>query len=394
MELQEKIEHIMADAVEGNLVAGASFLVEKDGKELVYAQAGKADRENDKDIRRDTVFRLYSQTKPVTAAAAMILMERGELDLFQNVGEILPAYRKLRVEQKDGSVSSAMRPLTVHNLLNMTSGLSYPDENTASGALFEEACARLRTDHEMTTRELADRLAEGPLAYEPGTFWQYGTSADVLGAVIEVVSGKTLAEFMEEEIFRPLGMKDTAFWVPEEKQSRLARVYETVTEEDGKTELLRYTGDNLAINNSMDHMPAYAAGGAGLASTLDDYMKFARMLLNGGSFEGKQILRPKTVRYMTGGQLMPDQQKGFDGWVSLSGFSYGNLMRVCKNPAQAGMLTGLGEYGWDGWLGVYFANLPEENMTILMGTQKKDSGTFSLTRKLRNLVLSSVCSYR
>lgn len=91
---------------------------------------------------------------------------------------------------------------------------------------------------------------------------------------------------------------------------------------------------------------------------------------------------------------MPDQQKGFDGWVSLSGFSYGNLMRVCKNPAQAGMLTGLGEYGWDGWLGVYFANLPEENMTILMGTQKKDSGTFSLTRKLRNLVLSSVCSYR
>lgn len=398
MELQGKIERLMSEAVENNLVAGVNFLVEKDGKELVYAQAGMADRENHKEIRRDTVFRLYSQTKPVTAAAAMILMERGELDLFQSVGEILPAYRNLRVEQRDGSISSAVQPLTIHNLLSMTSGLSYPDDNTASGrasaVLFEEACARLHTDREMTTRELADRLAEGPLAYEPGTFWQYGTSADVLGAVIEVVSGKTLAEFMEEEIFRPLGMKDTAFWVAEEKQSRLARVYETVTEKCGKAEMLRYTGDNLAINNSMDHMPAYAAGGAGLVSTLDDYMKFARMLLNGGSFEGKQILRPKTVQYMTGGQLMPDQQKGFDSWVGLSGFSYGNLMRVCKNPAQAGMLTGLGEYGWDGWLGMYFANLPEENMTILMGTQKKDSGTFSLTRKLRNLVLSSVCSYR
>lgn len=398
MELQEKIERLMTEAVESNLVAGVNFLVEKDGQELVYAQAGMADRENRKEIERDTVFRLYSQTKPVTAAAAMILMERGELDLFQSVGEILPAYRKLRVEQRDGSISSAVQPLTIHNLLSMTSGLSYPDDNTASGrasaALFEEACARLRTDHEMTTRELADRLAEGPLAYEPGTFWQYGTSADVLGAVIEAVSGKSLAEFMEEEIFLPLGMKDTAFWVPEEKQSRLAHVYETVTEEDGKTELLRYTGDNLAINNSMDRIPSYMAGGAGLDSTLDDYMKFARMLLNGGSFEGKQILRPKTVQYMTGGQLMPDQQKGFDSWVSLSGFSYGNLMRVCKNPAQAGMLTGLGEYGWDGWLGMYFANLPKENMTILMGTQKKDSGTFSLTRKLRNLVLSSVCSYR
>lgn len=394
VELRERIEHVMQEAVAESQVAGVSLLVVKDGKELVYAQAGMADREGGRAISRDTVFRLYSQTKPVTAAAAMILMERGELDLFQTVGEILPAYRKLRVEHKDGSISPARQPLTVHNLLSMTSGLSYPDENTASGrasaALFEEACNRLDTDREMTTGELTDRLAEGPLAYEPGTFWQYGTSADVLGAVIEAVSGKTLAEFMEEEIFRPLGMKDTAFWVPEEKQPRLAKVYETVTGPEGTQDTVEYKGCHLAINNPMNHAPAYLAGGAGLASTLDDYMRFARMLLSGGSFEGKQLLKPKTVQYMTGGQLMPEQQKGFDSWVGLSGYSYGNLMRVCKNPARAGMLTGLGEYGWDGWLGTYFANFPQENMTILMGTQKKDGGTFSLTRKLRNLVLSSV----
>lgn len=394
VELRERIEHVMQEAVAESQVAGVSLLVVKDGKELVYAQAGMADREGGRAISRDTVFRLYSQTKPVTAAAAMILMERGELDLFQTVGEILPAYRKLRVEHKDGSISPARQPLTVHNLLSMTSGLSYPDENTASGrasaALFEEACNRLDTDREMTTGELTDRLAEGPLAYEPGTFWQYGTSADVLGAVIEAVSGKTLAEFMEEEIFRPLGMKDTAFWVPEEKQPRLAKVYETVTGPEGTQDTVKYKGCHLAINNPMNHAPAYLAGGAGLASTLDDYMRFARMLLSGGSFEGKQLLKPKTVQYMTGGQLMPEQQKGFDSWVGLSGYSYGNLMRVCKNPARAGMLTGLGEYGWDGWLGTYFANFPQENMTILMGTQKKDGGTFSLTRKLRNLVLSSI----
>ena len=124
-----------------------------------------------------------------------------------------------------------------------------------------------------------------------------------------------------------------------------------------------------------------------LVSTLEDYRKFARMLLNGGSFEGKRILKPGTVRFMTGGELTADQQRSFDNWVGLNGFSYCNLMRVCRNPARAGMQVRRGEYGWDGWLGMYFANFPEERMTILMGAQKKDSGTFSLTRKLRNLVL-------
>ena len=195
---------------------------------------------------------------------------------------------------------------------------------------------------------------------------------------------------MEEEIFKPLGMKDTAFWVPGEKQQRLAGVYETVYDEQDRASLISYTGDNLAINHFMDHAPAYAAGGAGLASTLDDYMRFARMLRNGGCLDGRRIMKPRTVEFLTGAQLMPLQQKGFDNWGGLTGFSYGNLMRVCKNPAQTGMLTCRGEYGWDGWLGMYFANFPEENMTILMGTQKKDSGTFSLTRKLRNLVLNSV----
>lgn len=384
----------MQEAVDTSLVAGVNLLVEKDNREVMYCQAGYADREKKTLIDRDTMFRLYSQTKPVTAAAAMILMERGEIDLFQTVGEFLPAYRNLKVVQADGSIAPCQRPLTLHNLLGMTSGLCYPDDWSVSGkgsaAIFDEACARLRTDNEMTTRELADRLAEVPLAYEPGTSWGYGTSADVLGAVIEVASGKTLAQFMEEEIFKPLGMKDTGFWVPGEKKSRVASVYETVTGADGKADMIPYTGDNLAINYQLDHNPGYAAGGAGLVSTLDDYMKFARMLRKGGVYEGGRLLRSKTVDFMVGGELLPDQQNSFNNWCGLSGFSYGNLMRVCKNPGQAGMLTGRGEYGWDGWLGVYFANFPEEDMTILMGTQKKDSGTFALTRKLRNIILSNI----
>ena len=147
----------------------------------------------------------------------------------------------------------------------------------------------------MTTQELAERLADCPLLFEPGTSWVYGTSADVLGAVIEKVSGKKLSEFMENEIFKPLGMKDTAFWVPPEKRDRLAAAYETIANKDGSRTMVRYTGNNLGIRNDMAEEPGYEAGGAGLASTLDDYMKFARMLRNGGSLEGRQILRPEKV---------------------------------------------------------------------------------------------------
>ena len=140
----------------------------------------------------------------------------------------------------------------------------------------------------------------------------------------------------------------------------------------------------------MDMPPAFESGGAGLASTLDDYMRFARMLMQGGRLDGVRILKPATVRYLSGGELMEGQQKAFEQWIGLEGFSYGNLMRVCKNPDRAGLVAAEGEYGWDGWLGLYFANYPKEKLTILMGTQKKDAGTFALTRKLRNILLSEV----
>lgn len=393
MEVRERIQQVMEQAVGDSVAAGVNLLVERDGKELLYAQAGYADRESCRRMERDAIFRLYSQTKPVTAAAAMILMERGEIDLCQSVGEFLPAYRKLRVAQEDGRIAEAACPLTIHNLLNMTSGLYYPEEGSAAGRaaekVFREACGRMGTGREMGTRELAERLGEGPLGFEPGSSWKYGSSADVLGAVIEVVTGKSLAEFLEEEIFKPLGMEDTAFYVPEEKRKRLAKVYGTVEDGEGKASLQCYTESHLAISNPMDRMPAFLSGGAGLASTLDDYMKFARMLLGGGSYGGRRILNPRTVRYLVGGELLPDQQRSFNKWVGLEGYSYGNFMRVCKNPAQATGLARAGEYGWDGWLGVYFANFPEENMTILIGTQKKDGGTFPLTKKLRNLVLGN-----
>lgn len=392
MELKENLMHVMEQAIADSEVAGVNLLVEQNGKEICYCEAGMADREKNRPIARDTIYRLYSQTKPVTAAAAMILMERGLLDLGQPVSDFLPSFADMTVDC--GRIKKCEQPMRVHDLLRMTSGLVYPGNDTISGReagrVFEEAIGRLLGENPMTTKEMADALAACPLAYEPGAAWQYGTSADVLGAVIEAVSGKKFGDFLREEIFEPLKMKDTAFWVPADKQDRLAAVYETVTKADGSRDMVRYEGNHLAICNDMAKAPAFESGGAGLASALDDYMRFARMLQREGELDGVRILRPETVRFMRSGQLMEHQQKVFEKWIGLDGFSYGNLMRVCKNQDQAVTMSRNGEYGWDGWLGLYFANFPAEQLTILMGTQKVNAGTFTLTRKLRNVVVSSL----
>ena len=393
MGLQDKLQRIMEQAVESCEAAGVSLLAEKDGREICCCEAGWADIEAKKPMRRDTILRLYSQTKPVTAAAAMILMERGALDLCQPVSDFLPEYAGLQVCE-NGVLRPVKVPLRIHDLLRMTSGMLYPDGVTVAGRMsakvFEEMDRRLFTDRAMTTREAARALAGCALDFEPGSSWRYGTSADVLGAVIEEASGMSFAEFLQKELCGPLGMRDTAFWVPAEKQDRLARVYETVTEADGSHSLRLYTGNNLAVRNDMAAEPAFASGGAGLASTLDDFMRFARMLLREGELDGVRVLRPETVRFMTGGELMGRQQAAFENWIGLDGYSYGNLMRVCREPSKTGYLAKEGEYGWDGWLGAYFANFPKEGLTILMGTQKKDAGTFTLTRKLRNVILAEL----
>ena len=276
MALKEKVQRVMEQAVSECRVAGINLLAEKGGEEICYCQAGMADRDENRLMERDTIFRLYSQTKPVAAAAAMILMERGQIDLVQPVSDFLPSFAggfysletegigeeaaggsKKGLSAKKGqgcenktvsgdAVRAVMQPMRIYDLLRMTSGLVYPDETSMAGretaGVFEEIDRRLLTKKAMTTREIADRLAGCTLAFEPGSSWRYGTSADVLGAVVEAASGMKFGEFLEKELFAPLGMKDTAFWVPKEKQSRLAAVYETVIE-NGGNRLVRYEGN-------------------------------------------------------------------------------------------------------------------------------------------------------
>ncbi len=386
---RHRIRETIADAIADGQTAGANLLVLQDGEEVFYDEQGYADREAKVPIRRDTIFRLYSMSKPVTAVAAMQLMERGQLDFSQQVAEFLPGFANATVE-KDGKIlPSAVQP-TVLQLLNMTAGLTYGDDVSISGkmvsALIEEAVQKLHTDDALTTVELCNRLGQLPLAFEPDSSWRYGLSADVLGAVIECVSGVRFGEFLRVNLFDPLGMTDTDFWVPEEKRARLARTYETV----GKGEMRLYTGDNLAISNDMERPPAYEAGGAGLVSTIDDYAHFAQMLMNRGSYGGEQILAPRTVDYLIGGELTHFQQDAFRRWVGLEGFSYSHLLRVMRHPGSAATLSSEGEYGWDGWLGCYIGNFPKDRLTVLLMQQKKDAGTTTMTRKVQNIIQSGL----
>lgn len=387
---EHRMKELLADAIYDGTIAGANMLVVKEGEEIFYTQQGMADLENQKPIERDTIFRLYSMSKPVTAAAVMLLMERGQLDLAQSVADFLPHFAQLSVE-KDGRIVPCQVPVTVLHLLNMTSGLSYGDAESTAGRMvasyLEECVEKLGTEEEVGTVEFADHLGTLPLAFEPDSSWRYGLSADVLGAVVEKVSGMRFGEFLKQNFFEPLEMPDTGFWVPQEKQERLARVYETA----GPGKMTLYTGDHLIIQNSMAHQPAYEAGGAGLVSTIDDYARFAQMLLNGGSYGGRQILAPQTVRYLTGGGLANAQQAAFfRKWVGLEGHTYTHLLRRVTDPGQCAILARADEYGWDGWLGCYMANFPHEQMTVLLMMQKRDAGTLPLTRRLRNVLLADI----
>ncbi len=388
METKKKLQDVLDNGIEKRELAGGSVLILKDGQEICYVESGMANIEEGCPITRDTIYRLYSMSKPITATAAMKLVEDGILDLAEPVSTFFPSFAEPMVE-RNGKLVRSSREITVQELLHMTSGLVYGGRGGLTGdymdRVFEQIDRRLLGEDPMSTAEFAALLGKAPLAFEPGESWRYGTSADVLGAVIEAASGKRFGQYLEETIFKPLGMTDTGFTVPQEKRARLATAYDR--DESGR--LVPYRGNHLGIINSMDRTPVFESGGAGLVSTVDDYARFARMLLNGGQLDGIRILNPETVRFMSSGALNAFQENALaDYFPNLCGYNYSCLMRVMKTPGKARMLGHVGEYGWDGWLGCHFINDPSSGLTFVIMMQKRDAGTTPLARKLRNIVMS------
>ncbi len=378
---KETMDTLIKTQVDSGYVSGASALVLKDDKEAYFYAYGYADKENGTPMKRDTIIRLFSMTKPITAAAVMILVERGELEVRDAVSKYLPEYADVKVWTEGGLVPPE-RPITIWDLLNMTSGIPYPGEvdepGRRMGAVLKELIDRRLSGEMVNTREYARKMAKVPLCFQPGDRWMYGFSADILGAVVEVVSGMRYSEFLQKELFEPLEMTDTGFFVPAEKRERFAQFYEWCEEEKV---LKPFTRSHLGEYYHED--VAFESGGAGLTSTLDDYSHFATMMLHEGVYKGRRILGKKTVEFMTQNHLTEHQRRTCN-WDSIKGYGYGCLMRVLMDKSVANTNAPLGEYGWDGWAGDYMTIVPQDNMIIMYFIQRCAAGTdHSTVRKIR-----------
>ena len=359
--MNDKIKEIITAEIDSGVLQGASLCVWKNDAVQFRMDFGVSNLTTQTPLPSDAIFRLYSASKPITATAAMLLIERNQLNLSDPVSKYLDGFKNQKVYE-NGKLVAATQEVTVRDLLNMTAGLVYPDCDDAGKemtALFDSEIALGLAGKGHSTVDFCNAIGQVPLAFQPGTTWRYGTSADVLGAVIEVASGKPFRQFLHEELFEPLGMTDTDFFVPEAKRDRFVQMVEYC---EAEQKLVPYPGSNLAVFDATEN-PAFSSGGAGLFSTVQDYGKFASMLLQNGIFGGKRFLREDTVAFMRSNGLNEEQKKAFD-WPHLKGYGYGNLMRVMLTPTEASFPCSEGEFGWDGWAGVYVAIDPVENLVI------------------------------
>ena len=385
-----KIEDIIKEMLDVKFTMGALCIVTKDNKEEYYYESGLRDKDAGLPFTRNTLCSMYSLTKVVTSVAMMILIEEGKISINDPVSKFLPAFENMKVTNPDGSISDSKATLTVENLLNMTSGLPYPNagekpSEAGSMKIMNEVISKMRTDKAYSLREFADMYAEIPLSFEPFAKWEYGVSADILGAIVEVVSGMKYDDFLNERVFGPLGMNDTGFYVPEDKIDRFSKKYLDTPEG-----LVEYTRLELCVDPVPTKKESLVLGGAGLISTADDYLKLMMMLLNKGEYNGVRILSENTVKFMTTPRLNEAQKKSMHEWESLAGFSYGNLLRILEEPGKSRSMGSVGEYGWDSYTGCYAANIPEYNMNILVMMQRPESGTGPYIHRIRNVVFSAI----
>lgn len=379
----KQLDALFEREIQEERIKGASLLVEHKGKREFKNVYG-SDRE-------DSIYKVFSMTKPITTTAIMMLYERGLVDLFDPVSKYLEGYGHMQVATTKGLVD-AKEPITLKHLLNMTSGLVYPGTESEPERIMEDLYREL---HEkavkgagMSNLDIINALGSVPLLFHPGEAWHYGISADVIGGVVEVVTGVTYGEFLKNEIFEPLEMRDTGFYVKEEEYHRLAQMYSRIDEKGHlrESDEKAYAGLNMYAPTKP---PYIESAGGGLYSTLEDYSHFVQMLAAKGSFHGKRLLGRKTVEYISQSQLTDAQAKTiyFD---SLEGYSYGNLMRIMTDPARAGSNGSIGEYGWDGLPGTYFFVDPEEELMLVYMQQIEQGADQVLRRKMRQIIYAAL----
>ena len=373
----ERIEPAMQQFVDRGVVRGISTLVARRGEVVHRSLHGHRDAEAGAAMTDDTIFRIYSMTKPVVSTALMMLFEEGRFLLDQPVATYLPAFADVKVMQADGSLADVAAPMTIGQVLSHTSGLTY-DFLIDSPAAEQYRQHRLMNDATRTLEECIDVLATLPLAFQPGERWHYSVGIDVAARLVEALSGQSLGDFLSERIFAPLGMTDTAFGVPDENLDRLSAMYglpDLIGDGFHAGGLLEAAlgGFNERIDVS-DTYPTstpdvYQRGGVGLFSTIDDYFRFAQMLANGGQLDGTRVIGRKTLELMHGNRVpasfLPYEIMG----LTNPGYGFGLGSRVLLDVAESQMPGSVGEFGWAGAAKTYFWVDPTEDVVGLFMSQ-------------------------
>jgi CubicO group peptidase (beta-lactamase class C family) len=357
----QHITHAVQADIDAGRIPGAVMLIAHHDKVVYEAALGMQDPAAGVPMTMDTIFRIYSMTKPIVSVAVMMLVEEGRLLISDPVSKHLPELGQPAVgvvgAGRDGrpmlQTVAAQREMTVHDLLRHTSGLTY---GIFGASLVKSTYSEAGVERkDVTNAEMVRRLATVPLAYQPGTVWEYSRSTDVLGALIERISGMALDEFLQQRILGPLGMKDSGFWVPQAQQHRVAEAFDTDPDSGAEIRLI-----------NVRSKPDFLSGGGGMVSTARDYLRFARMLAKHGTLDGVRILSRKTVQYMTsdhlgdlaGARATPDFLPG-PGY----GFGLGFAVRIANGDA---IVPGsLGDYNWSGMAGTYFWIDPVEDLMAI-----------------------------
>ncbi len=377
-------EHLRARYVEPGKIAGCQVTVARHGTVGYFESFGMMDRERERPMAEDSIFRLYSMTKPITGVALMKLYERGHFQLGDPVHRWIPEWRDLKVKS-GGALVDQDRPMSVKDALMHATGLGWGIDGALTIDKFLPAMMALRGGPNGTLETMCRQMADKPLEFQPGTRWLYGLSTDVCSRLVEAMSGQTFDVFLQEEIFGPLGMVDTGFYVQESEHARLAANYIRGGKKD-----LRLLED--PEKSSYRTPTTFLSGGGGLAGTSADYLRFAQMLCNGGELDGVRILGRKTVELMTqnhipgGGDLADFHVPGSYGETGFDGVGFGLTMAVGLGQVATQSVGSTGDFYWGGAASTIFWVDPVEELVVIFMTQLMPSGTFNFRGQLKSMV--------
>jgi CubicO group peptidase (beta-lactamase class C family) len=384
--------HLKHRYIDAGRFAGTQLLVYRRGKIVHHAVQGFADIERRRPLKDDSIFRIYSMTKPLTSVAFMMLVEEGRVALDEPVHKYIPEWKDLGVFQA-GTLPAFLtrppaRPMQIVDLLRHTSGLTYGFQQRSN---VDAAYRELKIgefEKAGTLQSMIDGLAKIPLEFSPGEAWNYSVSTDVIGYLIGKISGHPFEAFLKERILAPLGMNDTDFFVPADKAHRLAACYAA----DGKGGMK--LEDDPATSSFLSP-PSFISGGGGLCSTAADYLTFCRALLNGGELGGVRLIGPKTLALMTsnhlpGGRELPEMSRSMFSEAAYNGIGFGLGFSVTMNPAQTLIPGSRGEYAWGGAASTSFWIDPAEELITVFMTQLLPSSSYPVRRELRTMIYAGI----